>query len=256
MQFVGYGERIFLISHLEMETKLKQTFDRYLRETASLSSGELIAFFLQRHPGKVSFSSSFGAEDQVLTHMLIAAGKPFRLFTLDTGRLFQETYELMEITRQRYGIPIEVYFPAAERIEEMVIQHGINLFYDSTEKRKLCCHIRKFEPLKRALAGTEIWITGIRREQSITREGTVTIEWEENLSVIKINPLADWTSDDVWTYIRNHKIPYNTLHDKGFPSIGCLPCTRAVLPGEDVRSGRWWWERPDMKECGLHVSKK
>jgi len=221
-----------------------------------LSPVDLIEFFLERHPGKVAFSSSLGPEDQVLTHMLAGIGKPFKLFTLDTGRLLQESYELLEITRQRYQLPFEVFFPEASHVEKMVYDKGINLFYDSVENRKMCCHIRKIEPLKRALTGMDIWITGVRRDQSVTRADIGLLEWDADLALIKVNPLIDWNHEDVWTFIKENKVPYNTLHDKGYPSIGCLPCTRAILPGEDIRAGRWWWEHPDLKECGLHLPKK
>ncbi|MBE0648407.1 MAG: phosphoadenylyl-sulfate reductase [Bacteroidales bacterium] len=234
---------------------MKKRFDTYIHEVHSLSTIELLAYFLERHPGKVAFSTSMGAEDQALTHMLAGLGKSFKLFTLDTGRMFQESYELLEITRQRYQLPFEVYFPEASHVEEMVREKGINLFYDSIENRKLCCHIRKIEPLQRALQGMEIWVTGVRRDQSVTRDDIGVLEWDADLSLIKVNPLVDWKSDDVWNFIREHNVPYNTLHDKGFPSIGCLPCTRAVLPGEDIRAGRWWWENPALKECGLHLPK-
>ncbi|NQV03125.1 MAG: phosphoadenylyl-sulfate reductase [Bacteroidia bacterium] len=235
---------------------MKSVFNKYKREIASLSPVELIEFFLERHSGKVAFSSSLGAEDQVLTHMLAETGKPFKLFTLDTGRLFQETYELIEITRQQYQLPFEVCFPNADHVEQMVNEKGVNLFYNSIENRKLCCHIRKIEPLRRALDGMEVWVTGLRREQSVTRGDTGALEWDADLSLIKVNPLIDWKEQDIWMFIRDHKVPYNTLHDKGFPSIGCLPCTREVLPGEDIRTGRWWWEQTDFKECGLHPSRE
>lgn len=235
---------------------MENTIDSCLKEVFSFSPVELMDFFLDRNPGKVAFSSSLGAEDQVLTHMLTGIGKPFKLFTLDTGRLFQESYDLLEITRQRYQVPFEVCFPEASHVEKMVREKGINLFYDSVENRKLCCHIRKIEPLRRALAGMDIWITGLRRDQSVTREETARLEWDHDLKLIKANPLIDWTEEDVWRFIRENNVPYNTLHDKGFPSIGCLPCTRAILPGEEQRAGRWWWEHPELKECGLHLPKK
>jgi len=235
---------------------MKNKIESYLKETGSLSAAALMEYLIDRHPGKVALSSSLGAEDQVLTHLLAGIGKPFKLFTLDTGRLFQESYDLLEITRQRYRLPFELYFPDAGQVEKMVKEKGINLFYDSVENRKICCHIRKIEPLHRALEGMEIWITGLRREQSVTREETPILEWDDGLKLIKANPLIDWTEQDLWNFIREHKVPYNTLHDRGFPSIGCLPCTRAILPGEDLRAGRWWWEHPDLKECGIHLPKK
>jgi phosphoadenosine phosphosulfate reductase len=175
-----------------------------------------------------------------------------KIVTLDTGRLFQETYDLLDITRKKYGLPIEVSFPDAVDVEEMVNKHGINLFYDSIEKRKLCCFIRKTEPLTSALTGMDAWICGLRRDQSVTRQKISIVEWDDIQKKIKVNPLADWGLEQVWDYIHENKIPYNTLHDKGFPSIGCLPCTRAVLQGEDIRAGRWWWESPENRECGLH----
>jgi len=235
---------------------MKNLVKSYIKEVHSLSPVDLLEFFLERHPGKVAFSSSLGVEDQVLTHMLVSTAKPFKLFTLDTGRLFQENYDLIDITRQRYHLPFEIYYPEATRVEHMVNEKGINLFYESIENRKLCCHIRKIEPLKRALSGMEIWITGVRRDQSVTRGDIGILEFDPDLSMIKVNPLIEWNDEEVWAFVREHKVPYNTLHDKGYPSIGCLPCTRAVLPGEDIRAGRWWWEHPDLKECGIHLPKK
>jgi phosphoadenosine phosphosulfate reductase len=223
-----------------------------------LEPAEMLEYVLKAHPGKVAFSSSLGAEDQVITHFLAQIANTESgltsplVFTLDTGRLFAETYELIEKTNARYKINIQVYFPNATSVEKMVQAHGINLFYHSVENRKTCCHIRKIEPLKRALSPMDIWITGLRREQSPTRTRVSYAEWDDANKVIKINPLLDWTDKQVWDFIRDNAIPYNTLHDKGFPSIGCQPCTKAVLPGDDIRSGRWWWENPDTKECGLH----
>ncbi|MFH0759889.1 MAG: phosphoadenylyl-sulfate reductase [Bacteroidota bacterium] len=239
-----------------MKEELKGNLEQYQNETLALSPVEILTYFLNRHPGKVAFSTSLGAEDQVITHLLAGIGVPVRIFTLDTGRLFQETYELLDITSQKSRIPIEIFFPHAKQVEKMVNEKGINLFYERIENRKLCCHIRKIEPLKRAMQEMEIWITGLRREQSATRGDTRPVEWDEELQVIKVNPLIGWSDKQVWDTIREHKIPYNTLHDKGFPSIGCLPCTRAILPGEPIRAGRWWWEHPDLKECGLHVNNK
>lgn len=224
----------------------------YSRQFAGMEAGDILAEVMRAHPGKAVFSTSLGAEDQVITHMLATQGFRDGIFTLDTGRLFPETYELVEKTCARYGLNIQVFFPDAGRVEQMVGEKGINLFYHSIENRKLCCHIRKTEPLRRALSGKEIWITGLRREQSPTRQDLALAEWDAANRIIKVNPLLEWSEEDVWAYIRKHKIPYNTLHDKGFPSIGCQPCTRAILPGEDVRAGRWWWENPDTRECGLH----
>jgi len=210
---------------------------------------------LEEFGEKIGFSSSLGAEDQVITAMLAAIDKSVNIFTLDTGRMFPETYEVLHRTVNRFGMNIQVYFPEAASVEEMVNSKGINLFYESIGNRKLCCHIRKIEPLKRALSGLDAWITGLRRQQSITRNEMKLIEWDESHGLIKINPLIEWTDDMVWEYIRRKNIPYNKLHDQGFPSIGCQPCTRAIENGEEIRAGRWWWEQPDSKECGLHEHK-
>ena len=226
--------------------------DRINEQLAGKSPQEVIAWFLNDFGGKVAFSTSLGAEDQALTKMIADIDKSAHIFTLDTGRLFPETYDLMDRTAKKYDITIRVMFPDAARVEDMVNSKGINLFYDSVENRKLCCHIRKIEPLKRAFKGLDAWICGLRREQSVTRTDIKLVEWDENNGLLKVNPLIDWTEEHVWEYIRENHVPYNPLHDKGFPSIGCLPCTRAIMQGEDVRAGRWWWENPETKECGLH----
>ena len=215
--------------------------------------GELLSWFTTEFNGKISFSTSLGAEDQVITHYIAKLKIPVKIFTLDTGRLYQETYDLLAITRKKYDLDIDIYFPDPARVEEMVNAKGINLFYESIENRRLCCHIRKIEPLTRALAGMKVWITGMRKEQSVTRSGASMIEWDPVLKIIKVNPLIQWTNEMVWQYIHDQKVPVNELHLKGYPSIGCLPCTRPIQPGEDVRSGRWWWELPQFKECGLHA---
>jgi phosphoadenosine phosphosulfate reductase len=212
----------------------------------------LLSWFAGAYNGKIAFSTSLGAEDQVVTYILAAMQIPVKVFTLDTGRLFQETYDLLDITQKKYGITIDVYFPEAAHVEEMVKSKGINLFYESVENRRLCCHIRKIEPLKLALQGMDVWITGLRKDQSVTRSDASMIEWDATFEKIKINPLINWDSDMVWKYLREMNIPVNELHSLGYPSIGCMPCTRAVEPGEDVRAGRWWWELPQLKECGLH----
>jgi phosphoadenosine phosphosulfate reductase len=222
------------------------------RKFQDASPEDILTWFTREFAGKIAFSTSLGAEDQVITDMLARIGIPMKIFTLDTGRLFQETYDLLDITQKKYGICIDVFFPDAARVEEMVNGKGINLFYESIENRQLCCHIRKIEPLVRALAGMDAWITGMRKGQSVTRTGAALIEWDQVYNIIKINPLVNWTRDRVWQYIDELKIPVNGLHAQGYPSIGCLPCTRAVQPGEDVRSGRWWWEFPEFRECGLH----
>lgn len=200
----------------------------------------------------VTCASSFGAEDIVLIDLIARVAPGIRIFTLDTGRLHDETYLVMERVRARYGLEIETYFPDREAVERLVRQKGFYSFRDSIEARKECCGIRKVEPLRRALTGKAAWVTGLRREQSVTRSDVDVVEWDEGNGLIKINPLVEWTNDEVWQHIRANNVPYNELHDRGFPSIGCAPCTRAVKPGEDIRAGRWWWENPENKECGLH----
>ncbi len=213
---------------------------------------EVLAWFFNEYGQRVALSSSMGAEDQVLTHMWLKINPKARVFTLDTGRLFPETYDLIDRTNKRYKTKIEVFFPDYKQVEEMVNTKGINLFYESIENRKLCCGVRKLEPLKRAFATMDAWICGLRASQAVTRQNIHIVEWDQTNGLIKVNPLANWSEQQVWDYIHEHSIPYNPLHDKGFPSIGCLPCTRAIEPGEDVRAGRWWWENPETKECGLH----
>lgn len=203
---------------------------------------------------RAALSSSLSFEDQTVTQLMVVTDKEHtRVFTLDTGRQFQENYELIDRTEMTYGIRIEVFFPDFRKVQEMVRAHGINLFYDSIELRHLCCNVRKIEPLKRALEGVEVWITGLRRSQSVTRANMQMVEYDADDDVLKLNPLVLWSEQDVKEYVRANAIPYNKLHDQGFPSIGCQPCTRAVRPGEDVRAGRWWWEDPDKRECGLHA---
>ncbi len=218
-----------------------------------LSAQDVVRLVHERFGRKVALSSSFGAEDMVLIDMLMKVDPQARIVTLDTGRLPQETYNVIDATRERYGAKVEVFFPQADAVQAMVAEHGANLFYHSIENRKLCCGVRKMEPLRRALSGLDAWITGLRREQSVTRTGVHKIEWDEANALVKVNPLADWTHEDVWKYSREHNVPYNALHDRGYPSIGCAPCTRAIQPGEHERAGRWWWEHPETKECGLHV---
>jgi len=234
-------------------TQIQQLVPVLAGEAEPLAAGDVVRLAVERFGPKVALSSSFGAEDMVLIDMLMRVDRRARIVTLDTGRLPQETYNVMDATRERYGATIEVFFPKAEDVQAMVRQHGLNLFYHSVDARKLCCGVRKMEPLKRALTGLDAWITGLRREQSVTRTDVRKVEWDEGNGIVKINPLIDWTLDDVWKYIREHNVPYNALHDRGYPSIGCAPCTRAVQPGEDQRAGRWWWEHPETKECGLHV---
>lgn len=202
---------------------------------------------------KIGFASSMSIEDQVITDIIVQNTPGLNIFTLDTGRLPQETYDLIEKTNEKYGINIELLFPDAVEVEKMVKEHGPDLFYKSIENRKLCCHIRKMEPLTKKLKTLNAWICGLRKEQSVTRSGVEVLEIDETFSVVKINPLAEWSEEKVWQYIKENEVPYNELYDKGYKSIGCAPCTSAVKEGEDVRSGRWWWESPEQKECGLHI---
>ena len=216
------------------------------------SPRQVLEYFLNEYKGKIIQSSSVGAEDQVLTDMITRIDKKTKIFTLDTGRLFPETYELIERTNKQYDININIYFPDWQKVEKMVRDKGINLFYRSIENRKLCCHLRKIEPSKRALEGFDIWVSGIRKDQTVSRFYNKIIEWDDTNRLIKVNPLLNWTEKHVWDYIKKNNVPYNELHDRGFSSIGCQPCTRAIKSGDDFRAGRWWWEEPDNKECGLH----
>ena len=241
-----------VFSRVMEENTSRQLAKEYKDRFKSATATEVLEFFLNEHRGRIAFATSLGLEDQVITDMISRINKDVRIFTLDTGRLFPESYDLLDLTSKRYHLDIEVYFPDSSRVEQMVRSRGINLFYESVENRKLCCHIRKIEPLRRALANSDVWMSGLRREQSVTRQNGSLVEFDELNKKIKVNPLIDWSLDDVRDYIREHKVPYNKLHDQGFPSIGCLPCTRAVEEGEDIRSGRWWWEDPAYKECGLH----
>ena len=201
----------------------------------------------------VTFANSLGAEDMVLTDLIVKTRLPIEVFSLDTGRLPLETYDLIAAVDAHYGLKLKVYFPQSEAVETYVRANGINAFYESVELRKGCCYMRKVEPLQRALAGKKAWITGLRAQQATTRTGLPTREYDDGNQLEKFNPLANWSEKEVWTYIKQNAVPYNALHDKFYPSIGCAPCTRAISLGEDVRSGRWWWESPELKECGLHV---
>ena len=227
----------------------KDQIERLEKASSLVEALEMISDLF---PGKVVFSSSLGQEDQVITDAIFKNDLPIKIFTLDTGRLFSESYELLERTTARYKKPIRVYFPEAADIEEFVTTRGVNSFYESVENRKECCNIRKVKPLNRALHGADVWITGVRAEQSDSRKEMPIIEWLEDKQLYKFNPLLHWTYAEVVDYLKEFYVPYNSLHDKGFISIGCAPCTRAVEPGEDPRSGRWWWET-SQKECGLHV---
>jgi len=222
------------------------------RRLNQLSAGEGLALIADIFPEKVVFSTSLGQEDQVITQLIVSKNLPIQIFSLDTGRLFPETLELLARTESKYKTRIKVFYPETTSVERLVSDMGINGFYESVENRKSCCFVRKVEPLKRALAGNEVWVTGLRAEQSANRNSMKRIEWDEANQILKYNPLLDWSFDQMLTYIEEHKIPYNPLHDQGFISIGCAPCTRAILPGEDARAGRWWWE-DSKKECGLHA---
>ncbi|MCX4190381.1 phosphoadenylyl-sulfate reductase [Methylophaga sp. OBS3] len=201
-------------------------------------------------------ATSYGAEDMVLLDLICKHAPEIEIFTLDTGRLPKETYELMQTVKQQYQRDVHVYYPEASAIEAFVTQNGPNAFYDSVDLRKTCCGIRKVVPLNRALKDKKAWLTGMRRSQSVTRKELPVSEWDEDHGLQKFSPLTDWSNGEVWKYIRAFDVPYNKLHDEGYASIGCAPCTRAITPGEDIRAGRWWWENPESKECGLHVKAK
>jgi phosphoadenosine phosphosulfate reductase len=215
----------------------------------------VLTWAFKKFGSRVGIASSFGAEDVVLIDMALKIDPFAKIFTLDTGRLHQETYEVMDAIRDRYGIAIEICFPEEERVKEVTEKNGFNLFYRNTDMRKLCCIVRKVEPLQKKLKDLDAWVCGLRQEQAITRAAIGKVEFDPSHRIVKVNPLADWTNADVWDYIRKNNVPYNKLHDRGFPSIGCAPCTRAIGPHEDIRAGRWWWEEPASKECGLHVGK-
>ncbi len=225
------------------------------RELERMTPEEIISYFTTQYKGEIALSNSMSMEDQVLTDMICKIDPSVRIFTLDTGRVFPEVYDLIDRTKAKYSKSIEIFFPNAESIEKMVAENSVNLFYESVEKRKLCCAVRKIEPLRRAFKGLKVWICGLRQEQSITRYGLRPVEWDEFNGLLKVSPLYNWSSTKVREYIDQHEVPYNELCDQGFLSIGCQPCTRAVQEGEDERAGRWWWESPESKECGLHKRK-
>jgi len=233
---------------------LSMDFDELEKKNAI----DILSWSMKKFSPKIAFASSFGAEDVVVIDLMVKIDKNnTRIFTLDTGRLNPETYEVMDRIQKKYQIPIETLFPDHLEVEKMVYENGINLMYQSVSNRKLCCEIRKVHPLKRILGTLDAWVTGLRRDQTFTRANTKKIEIDSsNNDIVKINPLADWTNDMVWDYIKQNGLPYNKLHDAGYPSIGCAPCTRAILSGDDLRSGRWWWENDLHKECGLHWTKK
>lgn len=217
-----------------------------------LSISELLTELAKMFDGRIAFSTSLSWEDQVITHHIFSQNLPIRVFTLDTGRMFPETYSVLNSTRERYKKEIEVYFPQTTSVQDLVTKKGASSFYESLENRKECCFIRKVEPLNRALDGVDCWITGIRAEHSDNRKELSIVEFDEQRQIQKVNPLANWSLDDVKEEIKKYNIPYNILHDRGFVSIGCQPCTRAIKEGDDFRAGRWWWEESNKKECGLH----
>lgn len=233
---------------------MKEKLEEIAEKIKGLDPVDALKFFASEYPGKIVFSTSFGWEDQVITHMIFANDIPIEVFTLETGRLFPETYYVWNRTLEIYKKPILAYFPQAEAVQEMMNKKGPSSFYESVENRKECCGIRKLEPLRRALNGNNLWVTGIRSEQSVNRHDMTNLEWDEQNQLIKFHPIFFWSLDEVKEYIKKNNIVYNTLHDKGFPSIGCAPCTRAVREGEDFRAGRWWWEDQSKKECGLHAT--
>jgi phosphoadenosine phosphosulfate reductase len=218
----------------------------------SLTISESLKLLADVFPGRITFSTSFSFEDQLITHEILHTSNPISIFTLDTGRLFAETYAVWSSTNARYKVNVKAYYPDQTALESFVQLNGPNSFYESVENRKQCCHIRKVEPLKRALAGNAVWVTGLRAEHSVARHDVKVLEWDAANQIIKYNPLLYWTTEEVREHIDANNIPYNPLHDRGFVSIGCAPCTRAVKNGEDFRAGRWWWEDNSKKECGLH----
>ena len=231
---------------------MKNKVNELLSKSKGLSAEQIIKLAYDEFGTRVNFATSLGEEDQVITDMISKVSPKMEIFTLDTGRLFQETYDLLAKTQKRYPMPLKIYYPDTKAVEEMVKSKGINLFYESVENRKLCCGVRKVEPLRRALANVDAWMTGLRREQAVTRTDLAAVEWDEGNQKLKFNPLIDWTLDQVRDYIKKNKVDVSPLHAQGFVSIGCAPCTRAIKPGEDIRAGRWWWENPEQEECGLH----
>ena len=222
---------------------------------AGADAEAILDFALDTFGPKLAFACSLGLEDAALVELLSHRETRPRVFFLDTGRLHPETYDTLARLQERYGLRIESYFPDAAAVEAFVNAHGPNAFYDSLDLRKACCSIRKVEPLRRALKGADAWITGLRQEQAVTRGGLAPFELDfSNGGILKVNPLIAWSLEEVWNHIRTREVPYNPLHDRGFPSLGCAPCTRAIRPGEDLRAGRWWWEQPEHKECGLHAA--
>lgn len=223
-------------------------------EYSKKQAKDVVKFVLNQFgTGNVVVASSLSIEDQVLTDIALKIDKYARIFFIDTGRHFQESYDLLDETMSAYDFAYEIYAPIGSAVEELIQKNGANLFYKSLELRKECCYVRKVEPLKRVLSSSKAWICGLRRSQSVTRERAEIFEWDINHNILKVNPLAHWEEKEVWAFIEDQRVPYNVLYDKGFRSIGCRPCSRATVEGEDLRAGRWWWEQADKKECGLHV---
>ena len=227
-------------------------------ESEALSAQEILSWGIKNFSPRIALSCSFGApEGLVLLDMMHRIDPRSRVFVLDTGRLPQATYDLIDRVRERYDKPVEIVFPRAEDVEAMVRGKGVNLFYESIENRQLCCRIRKVEPLRRTLSGLDAWVAGLRRDQNVTRSETPKLELDAlHGGIVKLNPIADWSHDDVMEYVRAHDVPTNRLHAQGYPSVGCDPCSRAIAPGEDPRAGRWWWEDPETRECGIHVGEE
>jgi phosphoadenosine phosphosulfate reductase len=234
------------MSHQTIITELENLLNGQSPATA-------LKLLSERFAGEIVFSTSFGLEDQAISHIIFEQQLPIEVFTLDTGRMFTETYSTWSRTIEKYNQLITGFYPSAEKLQELITQKGPNSFYESVENRKQCCFIRKVEPLQRALKGKQLWITGLRAEQSKDRENISQLEWDEANQLIKFHPLLHWTWSETYSFIQKNNIPFNSLHDKGFVSIGCAPCTRAIKPGEDFRAGRWWWEDNSKKECGLHI---
>ncbi len=235
--------------HPELTTELAASVEQKAEQVLRLLKDASLTL------NRISFANSFGAEDMVLTDIILRNQLAIRIFSLDTGRLPVETYDLMAQVESHYQTKLDVYFPQHAAVETYIKEHGINAFYDSIDLRKSCCYMRKVEPLQRALAGQDAWVTGMRAAQASTRASLPVREFDEGNKLEKFNPLSDWTEQEVWAYVHLHQVPYNQLHEQFYPSIGCAPCTRAIAMGEDVRAGRWWWEDPLNKECGLHVKK-
>ncbi len=236
-----------------MNQSAEKNITELLHQSSGLTIADFIRLLTEKFPGQVTLSTSFSFEDQAITHQVLSNKLPVKIFTLDTGRLFAETYSVWSSTNANYGTNVKAYYPRQDTLESFIEAKGPNSFYESVENRKQCCFIRKVEPLQRALKGNAVWITGLRAEHSGDRKDLPIVEWDEANQVIKYHPLLHWTTEEVKQYIKENHVPYNPLHDKGFVSIGCAPCTRATRPGEDFRAGRWWWEDADKKECGLHV---